>query len=287
MTCGRTWMRLRGDLLDRVVSVLRAGPACLRPLLGKPAALLAVALTLTSALTLPGIIGTPSEPRATLPPEAGDTTTEESGPPNQVVHMFRRQEQVRDNEVYIKTKYEWGSVESYEEETEVWIKAWDSLEMEMEYERVVRTPDYNADLKWKVEIEVETEVITFRDLNGNGGFDPDQDEVISERRLSFKDIQWFLDQDGERSTFVMTEVDGLMEAVVTIYRGLTEPDGTADNEPWGSFSIRLIPLCEESTHVALKVKVMYEHPDYRAEMEGYLVSDCSGGLQHSWSFPRP
>jgi hypothetical protein len=286
-------MRPGGNLVNGITQGLHRLWKLLRSSIAvKPATFIAVVLTLTSAMALPGILTSPISDALTVPAaEAGSGAVGLDGDKSRdgkAIYLFQREEMTRDNEIYIKTKYKWGSVESFEEETELRVKAWNDLEMELEYERVAQTPDYYANLKWKVEIEVEAEVVTFDDVDGNGVFDKGVDKVVDERMLVFNDIQWFLDPVNERSVFVITDQEGLMEVTITIHRGLTEPDGKRDNEPWGSFSFNIVSLCsEDSTHMAMKVKVRYNHPDYTSELIGYLVSDCSEGLSQDWKFPSP
>ncbi|MFQ5837587.1 MAG: hypothetical protein ACE5HJ_02245 [Thermoplasmata archaeon] len=199
--------------------------------------------------------------------------------------IFKRQEMVRDNEIYVKSEYRWGDVESFEEETEIWVKAWNDLEMELEYERVVKTPDHVSMLKWKVEILLEAVVFLFVDADGDGLFEMG-DSQVSMRKLIFNDIQWIIDPENEKNTFVVTDENEFLEATITIFGGLTEPDGTMDNEPEGHFTFGLISLCsEESTHMAIKVKANFQYPDLDSQMVGYLVSDCSEGITENWSFP--
>jgi hypothetical protein len=272
-----------GKLLTEVSAVIARSPGQLMAfLLGKPATFLAVLLTLISAAALPNVI-TGSSPEATIDAITDTELREQKEKPP---YLFSQEQVMGDNEIYVKAVYEWGSVESFEEETEVRVKAWNDIVMELEYERVEKTPDYVAFLKWKVEIEVESEVFLFVDSNGNGRFEADEDEVVMERKLLFNDIVWLMEPEKEKNTFVVTDVEGLVEATITIHRGITEPDGSGSNEPGGSFDFRIRPLCGEgSTYMALKVKAYFLYPDYDSEVVGYMVADCTEGMDLSWSFP--
>lgn len=274
-------MKVAGGLMvqgpDRLIRRLTRGmtrsPSILRTFVAiKPAATVAIILTVIAAVAVSGI----------LIKASSLSVTEAREPP----FTFKRQESVSSNEIHLESEYEWGEVESFTEETELSIKAGNDLEMELEYERTARTPDYVAKLKWKVEIEVESEILFFIDKDGNGGFDEEEDKVVMEKKLVFKEIQWFLDPDGQENTFLIMDEEGFVEAHITILGGFSDPDGTSDNEPQGSFRLILQPICTESSiHVAIEVKADFQYPDFDSKVEGYLVSSCSQGMTETWSFP--
>ncbi len=240
--------------------------------LGKPATALAIVLIMMALLAVPGIL----VQTATLP------ATEASKPP----FSFHRQEFVRDNQIYLKAKYEWGDVESFSEETEIWVKAWNDLEMELEYERKTNSPDFIAILEWKVEIEIQSEIFLFIDQDGDGILTRGKDQVVMTKQLAFNDIEWVLDSGGQKNTFSVSDEEGLAEAQITILKGFTEPDGTTDNEPRGSFVFKLKPTTVNgSTHMAIEVKARFLYPDFSSHVNGYLASSCSDGMTQTWSFP--
>lgn len=199
---------------------------------------------------------------------------------------FSRQQDVSDNEVFFKTNYEWGHSATFEEETEFRLKAWNDLEMEVEYEKRTTAPDLEAFLKWKVEIEIESEILLFYDADGDGGFDEGVDSVVQEKHLTFEAIQWSIDTDRKKSSFFVRDQDGFLQAMVVIFNGLLEGDGSSENEPYGTFSVLISPWCVEgSTHLAILVKARFLHPDADRRMNEYVVSPCADGMQLSWSFP--